>query len=375
MLQSAAAWLALRRPGLAAPSLLVKQKSVPEALVPTTSQLLFHEPAQDGGITIERFRMQGELAVLSPDHRRIAYDCKHHDGYYNIHLCRVDGTDDRCITTLNNGLPHRHAGSPDWHPSGRYIVFTAEKRTHPGGSIEAIPGFGGHSDVWVITPDGRQAWNLTDIPDVSHNNVIIPRFSPDGTRLIWCQRRAESTWRPSRWHWDIKIAEFDPDGPRLANVQSLDPCGPGFYESYGLSPDGRRLIFMKTEQGHGPFVSQIYTADAHKGGDVQQLTHHVAWNEHASYTPDGRHIVWMTSQDNRNHGTDWWLMRADGSRPRRLTRFNDPTSPEGDRRPVYALLPQWFPDGRRFLGGIQYSLIKQEGRIVLVSLDASVFDD
>jgi Tol biopolymer transport system component len=81
------------------------------------------------------------------------------------------------LTTLNNGLPHRHAGSPTWHPTGRYIAFATEKKVHQGGSIEAIPDFGGRSDIWVMLADGSKAWQLTQTEDSKSNGVLLPKFS------------------------------------------------------------------------------------------------------------------------------------------------------------------------------------------------------
>jgi hypothetical protein len=145
----------------AEPANYIRQNSVTEALVPSTTKLFFKDPLTDDGIHLQLFRLQGEGVEWSPDGKWVAYDCKHRDGYYNIHVCRADGTQDRSLTTLNNGLPHRHAGSPTWHPTGRYIAFAAEKKVHQGGSVEAIPGFGGRSDIWVMPADGSMAWPLT----------------------------------------------------------------------------------------------------------------------------------------------------------------------------------------------------------------------
>jgi Tol biopolymer transport system component len=134
----------------------IRQNPVAEALVPTTTKLLFTDPLTDGGVHLELFRLQGEGAEWSPDGKWVVYDCKHRDGFYNIHVCRTDGTQDRSLTTLNNGLPHRHAGSPAWHPTGKYIAFAAEKKVHQSGSVEAIPGFGGRPDIWIMLADGSQ---------------------------------------------------------------------------------------------------------------------------------------------------------------------------------------------------------------------------
>jgi hypothetical protein len=55
-----------------------------------------------------------------------------------------------------------------------------------------------------------------------------------------------------------------------------------------------------------------------------------------------------------------------------LTHFNLPGYPEGSGTPAFAGLVHWAPNGVQLLGGVQYSLLKQEGRIILMSLDDSV---
>lgn len=356
---------------------IIKQKSVPEALVPATTRLMFADPVTDGDVGLELFRAQGESVEWSPDNQWVAYDCKHKDGYYNIHVCRPDGTEDRCLTTLDNGLPHRHAGSPTWDASGKYIAFAAEKAEHKGGSIEAIPGFGGRSDIWVMLADGSKAWRLTDTVDTRDDGVIIPKFSHDGRRLSWTQRvKAPKLFQPRAGFgdWVVKVADFvlGPDGPRLENIRTLQPGATGFYEAYGFSPDDRQIIFCSDFDRRSQWDSQIYVMDASDGGHLRMLTSGKAYNEHASYSPDGKHIVWMTNVDNHDGGTDWWIMDAGGSNPKRLTHFNQPGYPESGKWPVYACLTHWAKDGRRLLGGVQYSLIKQEGKIYLMTLGDSV---
>lgn len=360
-------------PASCGPLVSIKQNSIPEALVPRTKSALLPGPVTDGDVQLQLFRLQGEGVEWSPDGNLVAYDCKHRDGYYNIHVCRADGTGDHCLTTLDNGLPHRHAGSPSWGPGGKYIAFAAEKAVHPGGSIEAIPGFGGHSDIWVMLADGSKAWQLTHTGDTKNDGVIIPKFSHDGRKLSWTQRVGAAKFlQPRSWFcdWVVKVADFveTSNGPALENVQTFEPGGRGFYEAYGFSPDDRQIIFCSDFNSRNALKSQIYVMDADDGGNVRCLTDGTSYNEHASYSPDGKFIVWMTNKDNHNGGTDWWLMRADGSGQRRLTHFNQPGFPESNDSAVYACLTHWAPNGRQLLGGVQYSLIKQEGRIFLMTL-------
>ena len=72
--------------------------------------------------------------------------------------------------------------------SVNYRLLAAEKKVHQGGSIEALPGFGGRSDIWVMLADGSKAWQLTQTEDRKSNGVLLPKFSHDGTRLAWTER-------------------------------------------------------------------------------------------------------------------------------------------------------------------------------------------
>ena len=80
------------------------------------------------------------------DTGQMVYNRPGGDGYYGLYLLDPpDGRNERPLT--NPQLPGRHTGSPCWHPSGRYIVFVAEKKQHPGNSFPALPGWGGFSDL------------------------------------------------------------------------------------------------------------------------------------------------------------------------------------------------------------------------------------
>lgn len=76
----------------------------------------------------------------------------------------------------------------------------------------------------------------------------------------------------------------------------------------------------------------------------------------------------MTNRGNRNGGTDWWIMQADGREKRRLTSFNDPHSAEYAGSRVWACLGSFGPDDARFVADVQTSLLTQSGVIKMVYL-------
>jgi len=63
------------------------------------------------------------------------------------------------------------------------------------------------------------------------------------------------------------------------------------------------------------------------GSNIQRLTIGSGSNEHPSWSPDGRFIVFSSS---REGGPAIYLMRADGSNQRKISKGN-------------GILPEWGP--------------------------------
>ena len=327
--------------------------------------------AQDVRLTVLRDH-GGQVSWSPTGDNHIAYATKGADGYYDVHVADATGANDACLTCDTPGLPKRHVGGPSWHPRGRYLLLVVEKPEHPGTSYDAIPGFGGYSDIWCVTRDGRRAKRLTAIPVDADHGLLVPRFSPDGARVAWTERVA----RPKMFsltqlagYWALRVADFveTPAGPVLRNVKAYAPGGRAFHEGYGFTPDGRRLLFCSSMNQPSFWDEDIYSIDASTGGDFRKLTSG-NYNEHAFCTPDGASIVWMTNRGSTRGGTDWWVMNADGSDKRRLTYFNEPGHAQDMGRAVWAGLGSFAPEGNRFVGDIQLNLITQEATIRLVDL-------
>ncbi|WZO99320.1 hypothetical protein EP7_000919 [Isosphaeraceae bacterium EP7] len=322
--------------------------------------------------TIRAFRDQGGQVHWSPrGEDRILYASRGRDGYYDVHSAAPDGSHDICLTCNTPGLPGKHVGSPAWHPSMRWIVVVAEKPVHPGTSFDALPGFGAYSDLWCLSVAGDKAIRLTDLPADPDHGVIIPRFSPDGKQLVWSARVERPKLFDLKQHfgyWAINIADFVEGqvGPALQNLRVYEPGGRAFYETYGFSRDGRRVLFCSSMNQRSSWDQQIYTIDL-GSGDVRQLTQK-DYNEHAFETPDGRTIVWMSNRQSTRGGTDWWMMDANGTNQRRLTYFNEPGSRDDMGKPVWAGLGSFSPDGRRFIGDIQTNLLTQAALIKMIEL-------
>jgi len=304
---------------------------------------------------------------------RIAYSSKGSDGYYDIYFAMPDGSNDTCLTCNHPNLPNRHVGSASWHPSGDWLMIEVEKLNHPGSSTDALPGFGAYTDVYLISSDRQTTHKIIDTPNDYQHGVIASRFSPDGTKIVWTYRKTAPNvlWPPETFgFWTIKMADLNwsiDSIPSISNIQTFEPDGSAFYECYGFSPDGTKLILCSSVNKPSTWDQQIYTIEIATGA-FEALTEK-DYNEHAFYTPDGNHIVWMTNKDAQYGGTDWWMMNADGSNKHRLTYFNNPDNNQDMGHAVWAGLGSFSPEGDRFVGGMQLDLISQEGKIVMVNLE------
>jgi para-nitrobenzyl esterase len=229
--------------------------------------------------------------------------------------------------------------------------------------------------MWLITSDGRRAWKLVEEPVEAKRGMLLPQFSPDGKKIAWCERVASpNPFEPLKVAglFVIHVADFlDGPTPRVASIKDFKPGGDAFYEVSCFTPDSQSLLMTSDLDTRNFWKNQIYRLDLQTGA-ARRLTHNDSYNEHPGLTPDGKSILWMSDvQCDRLgllHGTDWWLMDADGANPRRVSTMNVRSSPQCDGAPKWACAAAWSPDGRWFYGDVQTNLFTQAGKVVRVDL-------
>ena len=122
----------------------------------------------------------------------IAFDRMGSDGYFDVWTMKLDGSEQRCLTCGPTRLPQKHIGNPVWHPSGKFIVFQAQKRDVPKKfDPKCAPGAGTLNDLWVMTSNGKKFWKIYKVsPEISKDSqgVLHPQFSHNGKNIIWSER-------------------------------------------------------------------------------------------------------------------------------------------------------------------------------------------
>lgn len=294
----------------------------------------------------------------------IAFDRPNGDGFSQLYVAKPDGTGERCLTCDVWDLRKRHCGSPTWHPSGDHIVFVVEKPVRSGGEplpLLSVPGGNLGMDLWAVSFDGKVAFNITNRGEQG-GRVLAPRFSHEGDQLVWSERQASGG---GAWgQWSLQVARFSASRgvPRLRGAKAYRPgAQQRFFESYGFTPDDRGVLFAANlDPGQPEGGLDLYVLRL-ESGEIKRLTATRALDRFARLTPDGRWLVWSSSLSQREDEPvferlekttdlplDLWLMDAEGSEARRLTRFNDATSSDYVGRVMTGAVA-WSRDGKQLL--------------------------
>jgi Tol biopolymer transport system component len=274
----------------------------------------------------------------------------------------------------------RHQFPVAWHPSGRYVMLTVEAATHSGSSTSAIPGYGAYSDYWLVTPDGSNAWRMTDVPKDRDHAITHAAFSPDGSLFIWTERigAPRISWNLLAGSYRFNVSRFvDGDPPRLTDTRSIVPGGqPQGGEVESIAADNRTIAFYSTYRSRNLLASRIYTMDI-ASGDIQELTRE-SFAQAPRFTPNGKRIVYMAGAGADTfpfslQGADWWIMNLDGSRKQRLSFMNKHNHPQSDGRFRLAGSVS-FVSSDAFFGDVMTKSLGLNGYIVRAQLRTDCLD-
>jgi Tol biopolymer transport system component len=218
-----------------------------------------------------------------------------------ISVMNADGSNPRVVFS-DTSAP---AFVPTWSPDGQWIAF-------------GVGGFFGAREqrparVMMVRPDGSQAKDVTKGP----LNSGFPTFSPDGTRIAY------RVWGDYNRPGDFGIRVLTlADGTVKTLTTELDNFP-------AWSPKGDLISFTRRSHGED-YDYDIFTMRP-DGTNVKRLTVTPGNDSHQSWSPDGNSILWTSGRygfkdeaplyDNAFQPFGQiFIMKADGSEPRVLTR-------------------------------------------------------
>ncbi|MFZ6765454.1 amidohydrolase family protein [Undibacterium sp. Di26W] len=149
----------------------------------------------------------------------------------------------------------------------------------------------------------------------------VSRLLPVAWAVMLClpALAAEPTAKPDaeKKKWDVN---HPPGESRTVNIDTRS----GTWMSVDVSPDGKQLVF--------DLLGDLYTLPI-AGGEATALTHSMAWEMQARFSPDGKQIAYMSDAGG---GDNVWVMNVDGSNAHAVSKED------------FRLLnnPVWHPNGQ-----------------------------
>ena len=268
-----------------------------------------------------------EVGAPSDQPRRPAAELAFWDGGAGIKIARFDRRSTSRLRAVRLGALERwFLDRVSWSPDGRRLAFTA-----------GAAGLHTREDIWTIDPDGGRPRRITRTED-----AFWPVWAPDGRSIVYA-RLEEPRRSPDAPHDTSSLWAVDPDG---SNRRRLTEPEPGVIERpWSFAPDGSKLAITRArlpalERRAAETMLVLLDLD---GSGERELT---GSGTDPAFSPDGSRIAYASARDRNgtlNYGdilsiaTELYVMDADGSNRRRLTRT----------RNVNELAPSWSPDGAR----------------------------
>jgi dipeptidyl aminopeptidase/acylaminoacyl peptidase len=175
----------------------------------------------------------------------------------------------------------------------------------------------GSWDLFLMRPDGSRKRNITNTPDFEE---AAPRFSSDGTRLLYRRLPKGATINHDRWGFQGRLILANADG---SNPTPQGDDGELTWASW--SPDGKQISCL-TKKGIDivDLAARRVVRKMPRKGVYQQLY----------WSPDGKWFCGVA-----NHQGESWT----------VVRLNAESAALNPVRSFQNCTPDWFPDSNRII--------------------------
>lgn len=175
----------------------------------------------------------------------------------------------------------------------------------------------GDWDLFIMRPDGSDIHNITNTPMF---NEGLPRFSPDGKRIIYRRLSSVERFDGNRHGMQGELVFADSDG---GNAEVFGQEGQYTWASWG--PEGKQIACLSV---NGIYFVEIPTKKVVRHLDRRGFFQQMIWS------PDGR---WLSGVAN-SFDTGWSVARMDVS-----------TGTVNAVSKVDCCTPDWFPDSQHLI--------------------------
>jgi dipeptidyl aminopeptidase/acylaminoacyl peptidase len=292
------------------------------------AQAMKHVPTLDESLSLKSINSP----MISPDGHFVAYrmnetNWKDNDFISQIWLVNIATGANFQLTRGKHG-----PGAAEWSPDGKWLAFVAERETsaieplaeekkeekkaeekdkkkEDGKDADAGGGKPATHQIWLISPEGGEAWQLTK----SSTDVGDFEWSKDSKSIAFAANPAETKASKDRkekysdydvfekdyeqnqlWLVDVAAAlkDFLPVAAKqLTSDLSLN------VSSFAWSPDSTRLAFSATKNPLLAFGGNedIYLLDMTKNNAVKKIVALEGPDGSPMFSPDGKQLAFSTA--------------------------------------------------------------------------------
>lgn len=274
--------------------------------------------------------------------------------------------------------------------SGEKHLKNIKQLTFGGENAEAYFSFDGKKLIFQSKRDGHECDRIytmnvdgSNVKQVSNGEgrTTCSYFMKGNKRIIYASTHGGSKECPPNpdfskgYVWavypDYDLYTAKPDGSDIKKLTN----SPGYDAEATLSPNGKKIVFTSERDGD----LELYSMDAN-GKNIKRLTHEPGYDGGAFFSPDGKQIVYRGSHPSdpklverdkqylKEHLVvptvfEVWVMNADGSNKRQVTKLN-----------AASFAPYFTPDGKALIFCTNYFATDPRKRnfdLAMINLDGT----
>lgn len=264
----------------------------------------------------------GSAPAVSPDGSKIAF-LSDRDGETGVFVIGMDGTNELRLAKTEG------EGQPAWSADGKALLFSVfgadDSRIYSVGLDGKAPRLLGSvpGRVLRVSPDGKTVLHWTGTwtamkmfassldgsaaRQLTEGNGVVwgARWSPDGKRIAFADRDASG---------NLHVFVVDADGSGRRQLTRLE--APDLREQMpAWSPDGSKVAVQAGAKGQ---PTHIWIVDVATGAGQKIAPHTEPYQDEVpAWFPDGKRIAFQSDRTGR---MEIWVMNADGSGQRQVTK-------------------------------------------------------